>query len=52
MSQTLTALGIDRLSVAQRILFVEEIRDSIATEAEQCLSRKRNSKISSSALRP
>jgi putative addiction module component (TIGR02574 family) len=35
MSQTLKSLGIDQLSVAQRILLVEEIWDSIATEAEQ-----------------
>ena len=35
MSQTLRSLGIDQLSVAQRILLVEEIWDSIATEAEQ-----------------
>ena len=34
MSQTLKALGIDQLSVAQRILLVEEIWDSIVTEAE------------------
>lgn len=32
MSPTLKALGIDRLSVAQRILLVEEIWDSIAAE--------------------
>src|SRR5205823_1881794 len=35
MSPTLKSLGIDRLSVAQRILLVEEIWDSIAAEAEQ-----------------
>jgi putative addiction module component (TIGR02574 family) len=35
MSATLQALGIDRLSVAERILLVEEIWDSIAAEAEQ-----------------
>jgi putative addiction module component (TIGR02574 family) len=35
MSQTLKSLGIDQLSVAQRILLVEEIWDSIAAEAEQ-----------------
>lgn len=35
MSQTLKSLGIDRLSVAQRILLVEEIWDSIAAEAEE-----------------
>jgi putative addiction module component (TIGR02574 family) len=35
MSQTLKALGIDQLSVAQRILLVEEIWDSIAVEAEE-----------------
>ncbi len=34
MSQTLKALGIDQLSVAQRILLVEEIWDSIVAEAE------------------
>ena len=35
MSPTLKSLGIDQLSVAQRILLVEEIWDSIADEAEQ-----------------
>jgi putative addiction module component (TIGR02574 family) len=35
MSQTLKLLGIDQLSVAQRILLVEDIWDSIAAEAEQ-----------------
>jgi putative addiction module component (TIGR02574 family) len=35
MSSTLKSLGIDRLSLAQRILLVEEIWDSIAAEAEQ-----------------
>jgi putative addiction module component (TIGR02574 family) len=35
MSQTLKSLGIDQLSVAQRILLVEEIWDSIAADAEQ-----------------
>lgn len=35
MSPTLKALGIDRLSVAERILLVEEIWDSIAEEPEQ-----------------
>lgn len=35
MSLTLTSLGIDKLSVAQRILLVEEIWDSIAAEQEQ-----------------
>ncbi len=34
MSQTLKALGIDQLSVAQRILLVEEIWDSVVAEAE------------------
>jgi putative addiction module component (TIGR02574 family) len=34
MSQTLKALGIDQLSVAERILLVEEIWDSIVAEAE------------------
>jgi len=34
MSETLKAFGIDQLSVAQRILLVEEIWDSIAAEAE------------------
>jgi putative addiction module component (TIGR02574 family) len=34
MSPTLKSLGIDQLSVAQRILLVEEIWDSIAPEAE------------------
>lgn len=32
MSQTLKAIGIDQLSVAQRILLVEEIWDSICDE--------------------
>jgi len=32
MSPTLQSLGIDKLSVAQRILLVEEIWDSIAAE--------------------
>jgi putative addiction module component (TIGR02574 family) len=32
MSATLKALGIDKLSVAERILLVEEIWDSIAPE--------------------
>jgi putative addiction module component (TIGR02574 family) len=35
MSPTLKSLGIDQLSVAQRILLVEEIWDSIAAEPEQ-----------------
>jgi len=35
MSPTLKALGIDQLSVAERILLVEEIWDSIAEEPEQ-----------------
>lgn len=35
MSSTLQSLGIDQLSVAQRILLVEEIWDSISAEAEQ-----------------
>ena len=35
MSPTLRSLGIDQLSVAQRILLVEEIWDSISVEAEQ-----------------
>ncbi len=35
MSPTLKSLGIDRLSVAQRIKLVEEIWDSIAAEPEQ-----------------
>jgi putative addiction module component (TIGR02574 family) len=35
MSPTLKALGIDRLTVAQRILLLAEIWDSIAAEAEQ-----------------
>ena len=34
MSPTAKALGIDRLSVAERILLVEEIWDSIAAEME------------------
>ncbi len=32
MSLTLKSLGIDQMSVAQRILLVEEIWDSIAAE--------------------
>lgn len=32
MSPTLKSLGIDQLSVAQRLLLVEEIWDSIAAE--------------------
>ena len=35
MSPTLKALGIDRLTVAQRILLVEEIWESIAEEKEE-----------------
>ena len=35
MSTTLKALGIDQFSVAQRILLVEEIWDSIAAEPEE-----------------
>ncbi|MBX6315334.1 MAG: addiction module protein [Isosphaeraceae bacterium] len=35
MSQTLQALGIDRLSVEDRIRLVQEIWDSIAAEVEQ-----------------
>lgn len=35
MSPELKSLGIDRLSVAERILLVEEIWDSIAAETEQ-----------------
>ena len=35
MSPTLKALGIDQLSVAQRILLVEEIWDSIAEEEKE-----------------
>lgn len=35
MSTMLKSLGIDQLSVAQRILLVEEIWESIAAEAEQ-----------------
>jgi putative addiction module component (TIGR02574 family) len=35
MSPTLKALGIDQLGVAERILLVEEIWDSIAAEADQ-----------------
>ncbi len=34
MSETLKAMGIDRLSVEQRILLAEEIWDSIPDEAE------------------
>jgi putative addiction module component (TIGR02574 family) len=35
MSPTLKSLGIDQLSMAQRILLVEEIWDSIAAEKEE-----------------
>jgi putative addiction module component (TIGR02574 family) len=35
MSSTLKSLGIDRLSVAERILLVEEIWASIADEADE-----------------
>ena len=35
MSPTLQALGIDRLSVADRIALVQEIWDSIAADAER-----------------
>jgi putative addiction module component (TIGR02574 family) len=35
MSETLRSLGIDQLSIAPRILLVEEIWDSIAAEAEE-----------------
>jgi putative addiction module component (TIGR02574 family) len=34
MPATLQSLGIDRLSVAERLALVEEIWDSIATEVE------------------
>ncbi len=34
MSATVKSLGIDRLSLAERILLVEEIWDSIAAEAQ------------------
>jgi putative addiction module component (TIGR02574 family) len=35
MSATLRSLGIDQLSVAERLLLVEEIWDSIPDEAQQ-----------------
>lgn len=35
MTPTMKSLGIDQFSVAQRILLVEEIRDSIAADMEQ-----------------
>ena len=35
MSATIKSLGIDQLSVAERLLLVEEIWDSIADEAER-----------------
>ena len=35
MALTLEALGLDRLSVEERIALVQEIWDSIASEAEQ-----------------
>jgi putative addiction module component (TIGR02574 family) len=34
MSPTLTTLGIDRLSVEERLTLVQEILDSIATQVE------------------
>jgi putative addiction module component (TIGR02574 family) len=34
MSATIRSLGIDQLSVAERLLLVEEIWDSIADDAE------------------
>ena len=34
MSPTLTTLGIDRLSVEERLTLVQELWDSIATEVE------------------
>jgi putative addiction module component (TIGR02574 family) len=38
MSPTLQSLGIDQLSMAQRILLVEEIWDSIIAEEEPPLT--------------
>lgn len=38
MSPTVKSLGINQLSVAQRILLVEEIWDSIGTDEEMALS--------------
>jgi putative addiction module component (TIGR02574 family) len=35
MSPQLEALGIDKLSISERIALVQEIWDSIATEVEQ-----------------
>jgi putative addiction module component (TIGR02574 family) len=35
MTTTLKALGLDQLSLAERILLVEELWDSIGPEAEQ-----------------
>lgn len=35
MATDMRSLGIDHLSLAERILLVEEIRDSIAAEAEE-----------------
>ncbi len=35
MSPTVKSLGLDQFSVAERILLVEEIWDSIAEEAEE-----------------
>jgi putative addiction module component (TIGR02574 family) len=35
MSATIKALGIDQLGLAERILLVEELWDSIGPEAEQ-----------------
>jgi putative addiction module component (TIGR02574 family) len=35
MSATIKSLGIDRLSIAERLRLVEEIWDSIAAEVEQ-----------------
>lgn len=34
MSTTIASLGLDRLSLAERILLVEELRDSIAADPE------------------
>ena len=52
MSQTLKALGIDQLSVAQRILLVEEIWDSIVAEAEDMPLTELRSRTSSIVLGP
>lgn len=43
---TLQELGIDRLSVSERIALVQEILDSIATEQPQPLSDAKRAELS------